>query len=382
MDSKSVMSKLYYLSLSHSKLSQISSNQLYSEFFEIQISSDLSQSLRLMDLLVTFIEKAENFRKEDLLSTNSTNFYFMATNLEEVSLIISNFEHFEKENLDITRLMRDKCLGLVFTAFFFIVIFLFMRIKLYLDCYDYINKIFTMLINITSDDLNTLKNYLTETAVYFRKDRQNNKTLGNEKTFGNFRISKQFEKLKKNFQRKAKFYQRIPLPIKKLLFLNLPLYLIVLAGYLSLLAYSGIFSNELEESIKLKNIIKNVEILNFGRSMNEIYDFLSRMKLNSSHFELNEEQLLFRFSNVMSSVMLNVSMLGENKYRNEIVSLYQKDDVCEFVFGGGKYKELNDFYGIEEIGYDECNNMMSHSLTFGTLIWLKFTIIIRRFQWL
>ena len=189
--------------------------------------------------------------------------------------------------------------------------------------------------------------------------------MGNERTFGNFKISKQFEKLKKNFQRKAKFYQKIPLPIKKLLFLNLPLYLIVLAGYLSLLAYSGIFTNELEDSIKLKNIIKNAEFLNFGRSINEIYDFLSRRKFNSSHFELGEEELMFRFSSVNSSVMLNVSVLGENRYRNEIISLYQKDDVCGFVFGDAKYKELNDFYGIEGMSYNECNDILSHSLTFG-----------------
>lgn len=359
------MSKLHYLSLSNSKLSQISSNQLYSEFFLIEISPNLLQSLRLMDLLVTFIEKAENFMKEKAQSTNSSNFYFMVRNLEEVSKIISDFEHFEVQNLEITRLMRDKCLSLVFTAFFFIIIFLLMRIKLYLECYDYINKIFTMLINMTTDDLNTLKNYLTETAFYFRKDRTNSKNLGNERTFGNFKISKQFEKLKKNFQRKAKFYQKIPLPIKKLLFLNLPLYLIVLAGYLSLLAFSGIFTNELEESIKLKNIIKNAEFLNYGRSINEIYDFLSRIKFNSSYYDLGEEELLFRFSSVKSSVMLNISGLGENRYRNEIISLYQKDDVCGFVFQDDKYKELNDFYGINGMSYNECKDILSHSLTFG-----------------
>jgi hypothetical protein len=359
------MRKLHYISISYEKLSQISYNQLYDRVFEIKIAENLQQSLKLIDIIVTFTEKAESFRKEGIFSVTSQNFYFMVRNLQEISEIISAFEHFQQENLEITRQMRNKCLGLVFSAFFLIVFFLFMRIKLYLECYDYINKIFTMLINIAGDDLNTLKNYLIESASYFKKERQNNKNTVNEKTFSNFKISKQFEKTKKNFQRKAKFYQRVPLPIKRLLILNLPLYLIVLAGYLSLLAFSGIFSNQLEESIKLKNIIKNGEIMKYAGSLIDIYDFLGKLKFKTSHFNATESQLLDKFTNVQDYVLLNVSNLGDNRYRNEIESLYQKDDVCSFVFQDNKFKELNDFYQINSMNYNDCYELMSHSLSFG-----------------
>jgi hypothetical protein len=235
------------------------------------------------------------------------------------------------------------------------------------------NKIFTMLVHVSYEDLNVLKNYMSDAIIFFKHDKQvkhliNNKIMASLP--GNQEINK--EKDRKKFQRKNKSCEMFSLPLKRLVPFNFLLYLIILGGYLALLSFSNIFNSNLSNKALLKDKISQQPYIDFGESLTYLYDSIAANRLNFSYYNNGQQFLLDYFQNMSDSQKFTILKNPiPDDYFNLLFSLYEQEDMCQTLYNGANINYPNffgeNYFEVDELDETSCSNLLDKVLTEGLI---------------
>lgn len=378
LDAQRMMDSVTYLTENRERLFA-KTPDLYITEYSFFLDSNNTKKMKLIDALMVYVGKLMNFSNKKKFVINSEDFFFMVKNFENIGAFLKKMNNFQTSNNEIISVLEVECLCLVFIALLFLLFFFIYRMKYYLDCYKYINKIFHMLVYISNEDILKLKNYVTEASLFFKNDKQTKQYLSIKMNSFIDNIHKdrdeKKEKETKIFQRKSKLEQDIKLPFQRFVPFNLLLYLIILAGYIALLSFSNIFTKNLSDKIILKSKINPQEYVDLSICMAYLYDAISENKLNSSYHSFQEKYLLDYYHNKSDNRnMIKLISKDTDEYFGNMFSFYQEEDICQKLFSQNALKYPN-FYGktyfqISNMNLKACYEVLDNGLQNGFFIFI------------
>ena len=373
-DSSKIMSSVEYLNDNKPEFTIISQD-LYLTTNIFYLSENKTLEMKFTDALIFYVSKIMSFANKHSYDLRSEEFYFIIKNYQTLLNMINLNNHFTSFNQEEIYSLEIECLCLVFIALSIVMIFMIYRIKYYRSSYQYINKIFNMLVHISFEDLNILKNYMNEAVLFFKNDKQSKHLITNKQSkagsLNYIHNVKENSKDKDNKRtRKTKSCQIIALPLKRLMPFNLILYLIILGGYLALLSFSNIFNKDLSNKVLLKDVITPKEYVNLANSLTFMYDSFASSKMGFSYFNYQENFLLDYYHGISGQNIL--SQLGgylSEDYYNQCFNLYQNENICSSLFSENSIKYNNfigkNYFDFNNLNENMCSDLLDRALTQG-----------------
>ena len=376
-DSELIMNCIQYLNDNRPQYYQVSQS-IYDQSELFWLDDVKRIPLKFTDAFVFYVSKIVSFANEKTYQLFSKEFFFMIKNYQTLLQMTKNADGFGSFNDSKINFLEIECLCLVFIALALVMVFMVYRIKYYLDCYTYMNKIFKMLIGVSYEDMNVLKGYMSDAVIFFKHDKQSKHLINNKiiSSLNHAGLEKETNKDKnhKN-QRKSKSCEIIALPLRRLIPFNFLLYLIILGGYLALLSFSNIFNKDLSDKAFLKNIINSEQYLELSNSFVYLYDNMAANKLKSSYYNNSQQYLLDYYQNLSSTQSFTFLKTPVSEtYYEYLFALFMKENLCQVLYNGNKM-EYPDFFGtnyfeLSKLNENSCTNLLNNAMTQGFCIYI------------
>lgn len=329
--------------------------------------------IKLIDAIVLYVSKIMTFLYKKEYSMESLEFFFLIKNYETLLKALESMDDFQSTNKNLVYVLEIECLCLVFMALALLLFFMVYRIKYYIACYHYINKIFNMLVHISNESLDSLKNYINEALICFKNDKQTRHYFTNKMSSIMHSVQKDDKKDQTRlFQRKNKSPQQFSLPLGTLIPFNCLLYIIILAGYIALLTFSNIFTGNLNDKAMLREHIGPHEYVSLSISMAYMYDSIAENSLNTSFFQFSQSFLIDFYHNESDfTSMIKLFSSPNDKFFSLSFAFYQNEDFCRTIFSANSIKYPNffgpNYFELDSVNQTSCDTIINEGLTNGNI---------------
>jgi hypothetical protein len=246
-----------------------------------------------------------------------------------------------------------------------IVLFSIFRMNRLRQCYQYLNYVHELAMNINFEELQMMKTYLSSVGTIATTSGKN-ESKNKEKELDQMQINKENERLQKMDTNKKQMAKRrlrsiitIEFPFTRVLLANFVLFLLLLGANFIVLTVSHVFDKDFENLIILEEkIVQGFAYEQFALNYIFVQDTIRKTRALRNYYQFTPEEILSMIEKNLNNEPLNEVFEMNSVFAQQYLDLMNSQDLC-------KSLQQNNSATVDQAA--SCRSINSGILTKGKL---------------